>query len=48
MKALHETIESFSASRDLSSDDRIVYEGMAKAILSTKNTSLPTLKSMTP
>lgn len=44
MKALHETIESFSASRDLSSDDRIVYEGMAKAILSTKNTSLPTLR----
>lgn len=44
MKALQQTIESFSASRDLSGDDRIVYEGMAKAILSTKNTSLPTLR----
>lgn len=44
MKALKEKIESFSASRDLSGDDRTVYEGMAKAILSTKNTSLPTLR----
>lgn len=44
MQALQETIKAFSESKDLSSDDRIVYEGMAQAILSTKNTSLPTLR----
>ncbi|CCF10236.1 HEPN domain-containing protein [Pantoea ananatis] len=44
MLELRKTIDDFSKSRNLSGDNLKVYEGMSKSILSTKNTSLPTLR----
>ncbi|QLR72522.1 hypothetical protein HV337_08180 [Citrobacter freundii] len=41
---LKKTLSQFSASHKLEGDSKTVFEGMEKAILATKNTSLPTLK----
>ncbi len=38
------TLSQFSGSHKLEGDSKTVFEGMVKAILATKNTSLPTLK----
>ena len=41
---LEKTLNQFSASHKLEGDSETVFAGMKKAILATKNTSLPTLK----
>ncbi|HDX8569732.1 TPA: HEPN domain-containing protein [Klebsiella oxytoca] len=41
---LDATLSQFSASHKLDGDSKVVFEGMVKAILAIKNTSLPTLK----
>lgn len=43
-KKLKETIDDFASQNNISGDDLIVFNGMAKSILDTKNTSLPTLR----
>ncbi|OJT49839.1 HEPN domain-containing protein, partial [Serratia plymuthica] len=44
IETLKETLNQFSASHKLEGDSKTVFTGMEKAILATKNTSLPTLK----
>ncbi|MCA6941207.1 hypothetical protein LF927_08425 [Pectobacterium polaris] len=44
MNELKKTIDAFANSRNPSGENRIVFDGMAKSILDTKNTSLPTLR----
>lgn len=44
MKEIDKTINEFRSSMALSGDDLLVFDGMAKSIKQTRNTSLPTLR----
>jgi len=44
IKEITNTIDRFASSRNISGTNQIVFEGMKKSILATRNTSLPTLK----